>query len=96
MKNKRCLNLLLYWKECYVTFFNITTNLATASLNFVSEVVPVQTIFPLLNNKNVALVPGSFYTNPGNCSGSYSVLSSFIANEFKFKSIWIHPDATIF
>src|SRR3989344_1542446 len=80
----------------YFNFLRLSINKSTASLNFVSDFVPVQTIFPLLNNKKVALVPGNLYTNPGNCSGSYSVFSSFIANEFRFKSILIVPEATIF
>src|SRR3989344_5948403 len=88
------------FRKNYLPFFTILlkffTNRSTASLNFDSLLVPVQTIFPLLNNKNVALVSGSLYTRPGNCSGSYSVVSNFKANELRFRSIWIEPEATIF
>src|SRR3989344_8008447 len=80
----------------FFTFFNTTTNLSTASFSIISDLVPVHTIFPLLNNRNVALVPCNLNTNPGNCSGSYSVLGSFNARKLRFKSILMSPEATIF
>src|SRR3989344_6536084 len=58
--------------------------------------VPVQTSFPLLNNKNVAGGSTNLYTSPGNCSGSYSVFSNCKARVFKFKFKSMLPEATIF
>ncbi len=69
---------------------------SVASLTSCSVLVPVQTIFPLLKSKNVALVPFNLCTKPGNCSGSYSVFGSFRPSTFKFRSIPMLPEATMF
>ena len=49
-----------------------------------------------LDNKKVAFASFNLYTRPGNCSGSYSVFSNFIASVFKLRSIPTLPDATMF
>src|SRR3989338_2170210 len=78
------------------TFFNRSINRSVASFTSCSVLVPVQTIFPLLKRRKVALVPLSLCTKPGNCSGSYSVLGSFKPSTLRFKSMPMLPEATIF
>ena len=78
------------------TFFRFSMSFSSASFTSASLFVPVHTIFPFENSRNVAFFSGSLYTRPGNCSGSYSVLSSFIARTFRFKSMPTAPAATMF
>ena len=60
-------------------------SISSAVCTSASLLVPVHTTFPLLNSRKVAFASMSLYTRPGNCSGSYSVLSN--ANEIVFHVI---------
>lgn len=62
-----------------------------------SDFVPVHTIFPFPNIRNVAPVSSLILnTRPGNCSGSYSTFVSLIAISFKSSFMSMSEDATTF
>src|SRR3989344_1140402 len=79
-------------KACLIFLFRITILSSSCSLFF----VPVQTSFPLLKRRKVAFGSISLYTNPGNCSGSYSVFSISIARKLRLSFRFIVPEATMF